>query len=104
MTNLAIPAAVYISKDESEEEASNKPDFVLDCCAMLIDTHCQFNKIISALSEKQFAAKNDHKLYSSMYVLLPSYICISQLVTRFHGWAAARANLKDEENKKQCVS
>jgi len=30
ITNLAIPAAVYVSKDESEEEVSNMPDFVLD--------------------------------------------------------------------------
>jgi len=42
-------------------------------------------KFMNALSSKPFASKNDYKLYSSM----------------FHGWASARADLKDEENKNQ---
>jgi dienelactone hydrolase len=63
-TKLAMPVAVYISKDEDQEE---------------------YNKIVKVIGDKPFAAKNDHKIYSTM----------------FHGWAAARANLKDEENNKQ---
>jgi len=45
----------------------------------------EYNKILEAISKKPFASKNDHKNYSNM----------------FHGWAAARANLKNEENKKE---
>lgn len=44
-------------------------------------------KINEIMSKKPFADKNDSKLYETM----------------FHGWAAARSNLEDEENKKQCV-
>ncbi|KAF5355730.1 hypothetical protein D9756_004028 [Leucocoprinus leucothites] len=43
----------------------------------------EYNKILDVLSKKPFHAKNDHKNYSNM----------------FHGWAAARADLKDEENR-----
>ncbi|KAF9454996.1 dienelactone hydrolase [Macrolepiota fuliginosa MF-IS2] len=43
----------------------------------------EYNKILDVVSKKPFAAKNDHKNYSHM----------------FHGWAAARADLKNEDNK-----
>jgi len=42
-------------------------------------------KIMKSLEDKPFAAKNMYKYYPTM----------------FHGWAAARANLEDPENKKQ---
>jgi len=45
----------------------------------------QYDKIVEALSKKPRAEKNDSKVYSTM----------------FHGWAAARADLKNEENKKE---
>jgi len=44
----------------------------------------EYNKILDALSKKPFAEKCDHKNYPNM----------------FHGWAAARADLKNEDNKK----
>ncbi|KXN81106.1 hypothetical protein AN958_06060 [Leucoagaricus sp. SymC.cos] len=44
----------------------------------------EYENILNVLSQKPFKDKNDHKNYSNM----------------FHGWAAARADLKDEENKK----
>jgi len=42
-------------------------------------------KIMKSISDKPFADKNMYKYYPTM----------------FHGWAAARANLEDSENKKQ---
>ncbi|KAF8349811.1 dienelactone hydrolase [Amanita rubescens] len=45
----------------------------------------QYNNILQTLSNKPFAVRNDHKHYTNM----------------FHGWAAARANLENAENKKE---
>jgi dienelactone hydrolase len=43
------------------------------------------DKIVNVLSKKPFASLCDNKTYSNMH----------------HGWAAARADLKNEENKKE---
>ncbi|KAG6837888.1 hypothetical protein H0H93_013041 [Arthromyces matolae] len=45
----------------------------------------EYEKILDVVSKKAFADKNDHKNYSTMH----------------HGWAAARGNLEDAENKEQ---
>ncbi|KAF8078238.1 hypothetical protein FPV67DRAFT_1405312 [Lyophyllum atratum] len=45
----------------------------------------EYNKILDIISKKPFAAKNDHKKYPNM----------------FHGFAAARGDLKNAENKKE---
>jgi len=45
----------------------------------------EYNKILQILSKKPFAVQNDHKHYANM----------------FHGWAAARGNLENAENKKE---
>ena len=45
----------------------------------------QYEKILEVLSKKPFASKVDGKYYPNM----------------FHGWAAARGDLKNEENKKE---
>ncbi|KLO20021.1 hypothetical protein SCHPADRAFT_912270 [Schizopora paradoxa] len=45
----------------------------------------EYEKMVDKISHKPFAEKNAYKLYPTM----------------FHGWAAARANLDDPENKKQ---
>jgi len=45
----------------------------------------EFDKFVAVLSKKPFAAKVASKYYSNM----------------FHGWAAARANLSDPENKRE---
>lgn len=47
----------------------------------------QYNKINAIVSEKPFGSKCDSKNYENM----------------FHGFAAARADLNNEENKKECV-
>ncbi|CAE6363749.1 unnamed protein product [Rhizoctonia solani] len=44
----------------------------------------EYEKIIKSISTKPFASKNAYKVYSNMH----------------HGWAAARADLDDPENKK----
>jgi hypothetical protein len=44
--------------------------------------------MLDVISKKPFASKNDTKHYTNM----------------FHGWAAARADLDNEENKKECVT
>ncbi|GJJ13916.1 hypothetical protein Clacol_008173 [Clathrus columnatus] len=46
-------------------------------------TECE--KIVDIISNKPFAAKSVYKAYQTVH----------------HGWAAARANLNDAENKKQ---
>ncbi|KAJ3490173.1 hypothetical protein NLI96_g1616 [Meripilus lineatus] len=58
--NLAVPIALYPSKDEPESE---------------------FNKIVEIIKSKPIAAKSDFKIWDT-----------------FHGFAAARANLDDEDN------
>jgi len=45
----------------------------------------EFDKIVNVLSKKSFAAKVDSKRYSTMH----------------HGWAAARGNLSDPDNKRE---
>jgi len=45
----------------------------------------EYNKILEIIAQKQFATKNDHKNYINM----------------FHGWAAARGDLNNPENKKE---
>jgi len=45
----------------------------------------EYNKILDVVGKKPFASKCDHKHYTNM----------------FHGWAAARANLDNEENQKE---
>jgi len=45
----------------------------------------EYEKILGTIGEKPFRAKNDSKYYDNM----------------FHGWAAARADLKNAENKKE---
>ncbi|KAF9015456.1 dienelactone hydrolase [Cyathus striatus] len=45
----------------------------------------EYNAIVDILSKNAYASKNDHKSYDNM----------------FHGWAAARGDLKDTENKKE---
>ncbi|KAI4523075.1 hypothetical protein K525DRAFT_255012 [Schizophyllum commune Loenen D] len=45
----------------------------------------EYEKILEVLSKKPFASKVDGKYYPNM----------------FHGWAAARGDLKNEENKKE---
>ncbi|KAI3621940.1 dienelactone hydrolase family protein [Moniliophthora roreri] len=45
----------------------------------------EYNKIVEILAKKPFAAQCDHKNYTNM----------------FHGWAAARADLSNPENKKE---
>ncbi|KAM6498371.1 Alpha/Beta hydrolase fold [Amanita muscaria] len=45
----------------------------------------EYNKVLHVLSKKPFAAENDHKRYPNM----------------FHGWAAARGNLEDPDNKRE---
>ncbi|KAG8826753.1 hypothetical protein FRC19_007766 [Serendipita sp. 401] len=45
----------------------------------------EFKKMVSELESKPFASKNAYRVYPTMH----------------HGWAAARANLDDEENLKQ---
>ncbi|KDQ54839.1 hypothetical protein JAAARDRAFT_134659 [Jaapia argillacea MUCL 33604] len=44
----------------------------------------EYNRMLEIVAKKPFASKNDHKLYKNM----------------FHGFAAARANLDEPENKK----
>ncbi|KAG6891087.1 hypothetical protein C0995_014177 [Termitomyces sp. Mi166 len=48
----------------------------------------EYKKILDVISKKPFAPKNDSKHYTNM-------------AARFHGWAAARGDLKDTENKKE---
>ncbi|KAG6919574.1 hypothetical protein DXG01_004237 [Tephrocybe rancida] len=47
----------------------------------------EYNKIVDIIGKKSFAEKNDKKNYTNM----------------FHGWAAARADLTNAENKKESV-
>jgi hypothetical protein len=64
----------------------------------------QYAKILDIIAKKSFAPKNDHKNYSDMCVLCLSIVFdLLCLVIRFHGWAAARADLKNEENRKAYV-
>jgi hypothetical protein len=57
---------------------------------------------VDVLSKKSFSAKVDGKYYSNMCVM-NFYPCTQDLSTsvRFHGWAAARGNLSDPENKRE---
>ncbi|KAF7971838.1 hypothetical protein HWV62_19855 [Athelia sp. TMB] len=64
---LTVPLAMYISKDESADEAR------------------QYNKINAIIAKKPFASKSDSKNYENM----------------FHGFGSARADLKNEDNKKE---
>ncbi|RXW23830.1 hypothetical protein EST38_g2024 [Candolleomyces aberdarensis] len=45
----------------------------------------EYNKIVDVIGKKSFASLNDHKYYKNM----------------FHGWAAARGDLNNEDNKRE---
>jgi len=45
----------------------------------------EYIKVLEAIAKKPFATKNDNKYYANM----------------FHGWAAARADLKNQDNKEE---
>ncbi|KAJ2919319.1 hypothetical protein MD484_g1097, partial [Candolleomyces efflorescens] len=45
----------------------------------------EYNKILDVIGKKSFASLNDHKYYKNM----------------FHGWAAARGDLNNEDNKRE---
>lgn len=45
----------------------------------------EYEKLLDIIAKKPFADKNAHKHYKNM----------------FHGWAAARADLDNEENRKE---
>jgi hypothetical protein len=47
----------------------------------------EYEKLLGVIGAKPFAGKSDHKRYATM----------------FHGFAAARADLNDAENKKECA-
>ncbi|TFK30728.1 dienelactone hydrolase [Coprinopsis marcescibilis] len=49
------------------------------------DSEDEYNQIIDVIGKKPFSSLNDHKYYKNM----------------FHGWAAARGDLNNEENKKE---
>jgi len=49
------------------------------------ESESEYNNIVKVLAENDYSNKNDNKYYKNM----------------FHGFAAARANLKNEENKKE---
>ena len=78
--NLDVPLGFFPSMDESKDVVE---------------------KIHEAMMSKPFADSCDFKLYSTVYV--KSYWAVSQADKehRHHGWAAARADLNDPENKKQ---
>lgn len=79
--NLAVPLGLFPSKNEPIHEVN----YFFFFQSYILLTWLQYEKIVEAISIKPFASKNAYKLYSTMH----------------HGWAAARANLDDPENKKQ---
>ncbi|KAG6857602.1 hypothetical protein H0H87_010170 [Tephrocybe sp. NHM501043] len=80
---LTVPLGIYISKDEPVNEVRVMK--FLTVAASLDRFSFQYQKVVDTIGKKTFAEKNDKKIYSNM----------------FHGWAAARADLKDAENKKE---
>ena len=68
---------------------------------------CQSKQILEIISKKPISKKSDYKLYDSC-VAPSSSLEYHQSLTdypacSFHGFAAARANLNDADNKKQYV-
>ena len=100
---LTIPLAIYVSKDEPLNEVRW---LLSQYCVFAYRLGLQYNRILSVLSKKSFSHKNDYKNYSNMLVLLHRSPCFDwqDFAIRFHGWAAARADLQNEENRKEYVS
>lgn len=82
---LRVPIALYLSKNEDAKEV--RMSFSPPPVSSLTRTYILFQgeKFMAGLSEKPFASKNEYKVYSNMP----------------HGWAAARADFKSEEGKKE---
>ena len=59
--------------------------------------------MVEAIAAKPFADKNDSKIYRTMYASMYNPSVLFFDYHRFHGWAAARADLTNEENKEQYV-
>ncbi|KAJ6575517.1 hypothetical protein B0H10DRAFT_2104034 [Mycena sp. CBHHK59/15] len=58
---------------------------MLSCPLGIYISKDEYIKILEVIAKKPFATKNDNKYYSNM----------------FHGWAAARADLKVQDNKEE---
>jgi len=103
---LTIPLAIYVSKDEPLNEVRWLLSQYCMFALFAYGLDLQYNKILSVLSKKPFSHKNDYKNYSNMLVLLHESPCFDwqYFAVRFHGWAAARADLQNEENRKEYVS
>jgi len=97
---LSIPLGLFASKDESREEVRDLWSHKGRCISFAFAP--QFDKIVNVLSEKPFADKVDSKYYSNMFVI---YLTIAPetypFSTRHHGWAAARGDLSDPDNKRE---
>ena len=75
--NLKVPLGFFPSIDEPKEV---------------------IQEIKVAMDKKDWSGKNDYHYYDTVYVL---YLIVNMLMRRHHGWAAARADLGNEENLKQ---
>lgn len=75
--NLKVPLGFFPSIDEPKEV---------------------IQEIKGAMDKKDWSGKNDYHYYDTVYVY---HITRNMLMRRHHGWAAARADLGNEENLKQ---
>lgn len=79
--NIDRPTAIFPSKDEPAEDVQ---------------------KFVANLDKSAFADKCVHKTYDTFVYLFERCDEADLSGRMHHGWAAARADLNDAENKKQC--
>jgi hypothetical protein len=101
-TKLAVPLAIYISKDEPLDEV----------CDPRHQRSTQAHRYFSSTRRSCRCCLRNLLLPATITRATP--ICESSFIfrgsnrlilsARFHGWAAARADLKNEENRKAYVS
>jgi dienelactone hydrolase len=80
--NLKVPLGFFPSVDEPKDV---------------------IQQIKVAMDKKDWSAKNEYHHYDTVYVpaFMPCNLKAQALIISHHGWAAARADLKHEENLKQ---
>ncbi|KAF6766486.1 dienelactone hydrolase [Ephemerocybe angulata] len=83
--NTPFSAAAIIHPAMLSVEDAKKLTIPLGIYVSADEPEAEYESIVDIISKKPFASVSDHKNYKNM----------------FHGWAAARGDLKNEENRKE---
>lgn len=95
-----MPVGLWISNDEPKDVMGS---FSVLCGECWLLTLIKIDEVENIMSKKPFAEKTRLSTSTCKSLLLPPVVELTRLCHRFHGLAAARANLDDPDNKARYV-